>query len=324
MAFRSRAVQQEKIKSLKKPRNKKKKTNDNVVNLEKMLLNNVASEDNAVEEGDNDLSILDMLPNIKEPTYGEEDSVVMPSNSNIIQENNADVNPIEEILSSFDNSEMNNEKEEQDEIENVVVGENIASKINSDTLKRISAYLVELVEKDQEQKQPWLESIQEYKKYLCTNTSLSVTENNTTSNVFDKFKVVDTTMATEVFRIWSVVTSEILPPEGCAGYSIDNPNDIIEEIAKEITDSINNYLIYEDEGFYHDFRTFVYSFFVYGCGLRKMYLDPISKKIITRFISPEDFLIDKENAISGRITHIKYLTKREIIFNRSCRKTYCF
>jgi hypothetical protein len=318
MAFRSRAIQQEKIKSLKKPRSKKKKTNDNVANLEKMLLNNVASENNAVnavEEGDNDLSILDMLPNIAaEPNFEHSNkNVAMPSNSDILQETNTNANPIEEILSSFDNSEMNNEKEEQ--IENVVVGENIASKINSDTLKRISAYLVELVEKDQEQKQPWLESIQEYKKYLCTNTSLSVTENNTTSNVFDKFKVVDTTMATEVFRIWSVVTSEILPAEGCAGYSIDNPNDIIEEIAKEITDSINNYLIYEDEGFYHDFRTFVYSFFVYGCGLRKMYLDPISKKIITRFISPEDFLIDKENAISGRITHIKYLTKREIIFN---------
>lgn len=304
MAFRSRAIQQEKNKTLKNPRNKKKKINDNVANLEKMLLNNVASENNAVEEESNDLSILDMLPNMG---MGE---AVMPGDSNVIQENNA--NPIEEILSSFDDSK--NENEDQS-IENIVVGENIASKINSETLKRISAYLIELVEKDQEQKQPWLESIQEYKKYLCTNTSLSVTENNTTNNVFDKFKVVDTTMATEIFRIWSVVTGEILPAEGCAGYSINNPNDIIEEIAKEIVDSINNYLIYEDEGFYHDFRTFVYSFFVYGCGLRKMYLDPISKKIITRFISPEDFLIDKENAINGRITHVKYLTKREIIFN---------
>lgn len=321
MAFRSRAIQQEKIKSLKKPRAKKKKINDSAVNLEKMLLNNVVDENNVNdknnvnEEGDNELSILDMLPGIENRILGGvNDSAVMPGNSDIIQENNANVNPLEEILGSFDNSENVNE-EQNNEIENIVVGENVASKMNSDMLKRISAYLVDLVEKDQEQKQPWLESIQEYKKYLCTNTSLSITENNTTNNVFDKFKVVDTTMATEVFRIWSVVTAEILPPEGCAGYSIDNPNDIIEEIAKEITDSINNYLIYDDEGFYHDFRTFVYSFFVYGCGLRKMYLDPISKKIITRFISPEDFLIDKENAINGRITHIKYLTKREIIFN---------
>jgi hypothetical protein len=298
MAFRSRAIQQEKNKILKKPRNNKKKTNDNAADLEKMLLNNV-DENNVNEGGNNDLSILDMLPSIENQELGgNNDPANMLGDSNTIQENNANVNPINE-----------------NEIENIVVGENVASKINSDTLKKMSAYLIELVEKDQEQKQPWLETIQEYKKYLCTNASLSVTENNTTNNVFDKFKVVDTTMATEIFRIWSVVTAEILPPEGCAGYSIDNPNDIIEEIAKEITDSINNYLIYEDEGFYHDFRTFVYSFFVYGCGLRKMYLDPISKKIITRFISPEDFLIDKENAINGRITHIKYLTKREIIFN---------
>ena len=117
MAFRSRAIQQEKIKSLKKPRNKKKKTNDNVANLEKMLLNNVASENNAVnavEEGDNDLSILDMLPNIAAESDFEHSkkNAVMPDNYDILQETNADVNPIEQVLGSFDNSEMNNEKEE--------------------------------------------------------------------------------------------------------------------------------------------------------------------------------------------------------------------
>ena len=170
MAFRSRAIQQEKIKSLKKPRAKKKKINDSAVNLEKMLLNNVVDENNVNEESDNELSILDMLPSIENRNLGgTNDSAVMPGDSDIIQENNANVNPLEEILGSFDDSENVNE-EQNNEIENIVVGENVASKMNSDMLKRISAYLVDLVEKDQEQKQPWLESIQEYKKYLCTNS----------------------------------------------------------------------------------------------------------------------------------------------------------
>lgn len=57
---------------------------------------------------------------------------------------------------------------------------------------------------------------------------------------------------------------------------------------------------------------------LYGCVFRKVYLDPISKKPVSRFINPEDFLFDNNCSNineSNRLTHIRYLSKREILFN---------
>ena len=74
-----------------------------------------------------------------------------------------------------------------------------------------------------------------------------------------------------------------------------------------------------DKAYYSDFERFLLYLGLYGSGFKKVYYDKILSRPISRFIMPQDFIIDSDCTSiieSNRLTHVLHLSKREIIFNQ--------
>ena len=203
----------------------------------------------------------------------------------------------------------------------------ISQTIPERVLEKIANYLKEVTEIDKTNRQPWLDIIYKAKSYLGFDIEEETNENNdrrakkSTDNIgaSAQSKTYDTTFSTSFLRLWATLRAELLPSTGPVGFKTDVSVDETYEIKGEmIKDRLNEYLTTEDKGFYPDYDRFLFYLVLYGCVFRKIYFDPTSGKPISRFIIPEDFLVDNNCSSileSNRLTHIRYLSKREILLN---------
>ena len=215
---------------------------------------------------------------------------------------------IEEVLSGFQKS---HESFNQD----------ISHDLPEEVLTRIAHYLEQRVDEDAKHQEQWLNSINLIKPYLGFSlsqifkkgTDSGLLNNLTTSGVYDN------TFATALLRLWAVIRAEILPQSGPVGFkTILDETEASEILGSVVKDALNEYLTTEDKGFYPDFERFLLYLLLYGCVFRKVFIHPISKKPVSRFILPEDFLIENNCSSSfesNRQTHIRYLSRSEIIAN---------
>jgi len=96
-------------------------------------------------------------------------------------------------------------------------------------------------------------------------------------------------------------------------------NEEIEKKGELNRDWLNYYLTTQDASYYSDFERFLLYLGLYGSGFKKVYYDQLLKKPLSRFIRPEDFVIDGDCTSileSNRLTHILHLSKRDIILNQ--------
>ena len=224
------------------------------------------------------------------------------------------INLEEELLSRLDN---------EDSEESQPFNSDISSSIPEKVLEKIASYLEEVTSEDIKSRQPWLDIINKTKPFLGfgleeASNKINATINPSTVNN-DQIKTFDTTFSTALLRLWALLRSELLPSAGPCGFKTDSNNTESYELQGEITkDALNEYLTIEDKGFYPDYDRFLLYLLLYGCVFRKVYYDSITKKPISRFIIPEDFLVDNNCSSileSNRLTHIRYLSKREILLN---------
>lgn len=222
-------------------------------------------------------------------------------------------------------SRMDNEGEELAPT-TTLFNSNFASSIPEAVKDKIAAYLKEVTEKDKKNRSPWLDIIEKAKNLLGFkieelqdggNTN-SYKSNSSIGNA-TQIKTYDTTFSSSVLRLWATLRSELLPSTGPVGFRTDVSIDENYELKSEmVRDTLNEYLTVEDKGFYPDYDRFLLYLILYGCVFRKIYYDPITAKPLSRFIMPEDFLFDNNCSSiieSNRLTHIRYLSKREILFN---------
>jgi hypothetical protein len=192
---------------------------------------------------------------------------------------------------------------------------NLAIKFSEEARKKLSNFLLESVEKDIEARQDWITSVEKAKQYL--GFSLEDLKNTPFSQATRTF---DTTLSTALIRFYATARAELLPQSGPAGFKINGNSD--EEIEKkgEINrDWLNYYLTVKDESYYSDFERFLLYLGFYGSGFKKVYYDKLLKRPLSRFIMPDDFVIDGDCTSileSNRLTHILHLSKREIILNQ--------
>lgn len=224
------------------------------------------------------------------------------------------INLEEELLSRLDNENIE---------ESQPFNSDISSSIPEKVLEKIASYLEEVTSEDIKSRQPWLDIINKTKPFLGfgleeASNKINATINPSTVNN-DQIKTFDTTFSTALLRLWALLRSELLPSAGPCGFKTDSNNTESYELQGEITkDALNEYLTIEDKGFYPDYDRFLLYLLLYGCVFRKVYYDSITKKPISRFIIPEDFLVDNNCSSileSNRLTHIRYLSKREILIN---------
>ena len=275
---------------------------------------------------------LSVLPNI-DPNYynlGTELPIEEIGNTELLEQSNEqDLDASDtsaELLTNLEDQILSKIDEESGELAPTPFNNNIADTVPEAVRDKIAAYLEEAIKKDKANRQPWLDVINKAKPYLGFNIeeaqdSDAKDTRKTNPSIGDaaQNKTFDTTFSTSVLRLWATLRSELLPSTGPVGFktnvSIDETYELKGELVK---DSLNEYLTVEDKGFYPDYDRFLLYLILYGCVFRKIYYDPITNKPLSRFIIPEDFLVDNNCSSiteSNRLTHIRYLSKREILFN---------
>ncbi|CAB4124224.1 hypothetical protein UFOVP51_81 [uncultured Caudovirales phage] len=225
-----------------------------------------------------------------------------------------DIRKIEELE---DGSSLYEIGDTEDEVktEDTDFYENLAIGFSDEARKKLSSFLLEAIEQDIEVREQWLTPVEKAKKYL--GFSLEDLKDIPFSQATRTF---DTTLATALIRFYATARAELLPQDGPAGFKINgNSDEEVERKGELNRDLLNYYLTIEDQSYYSDFERFLFYLGFYGSGFKKVYYDKISKRPLSRFILPTDFVIDADCTSileSNRLTHILHLTKREIILNQ--------
>lgn len=192
---------------------------------------------------------------------------------------------------------------------------NLAETLSEQSLKKLSAYLLESIEEDIEARRDWIESVETVKEYL--GFSLEDVANIPFPQAT---RTYDTTLSTALIRFYATTRAELLPQSGPAGVKINgNNNEGMEAKGAKVRDWLNYYLTVVDEAYYSDFERFLLYLGLYGSGFKKVYYDNLLQRPLSRFIIPQDFIIDSDCTSileSNRLTHVLHLSKREIILNQ--------
>lgn len=193
--------------------------------------------------------------------------------------------------------------------------QNLTEDFSEEGLKKLSAFLLDSIDKDNLSRKEWMESVEKAKQYL--GFSIEDLENVPFKQATRTF---DTTLANSLIRFYSTVRAELLPQSGPTGFKINGME--TEEIlnrGEKVKDWLNYYLTIVDKAYYPDFERFLLYLGLYGSGFKKVYYDRVLKRPISRFIMPQDFIIDGDCTSiieSNRLTHVLHLSKREIILNQ--------
>jgi hypothetical protein len=266
------------------------------------------------------LNLTQELP-IEEQIPPEEDMGILPEEVELPEAMDDPLLSLEDQILS----RMDNEAEELAPVP-TAFNSNFADDIPEAVRDKIAAYLEEVTKKDKKNRAPWLDIIEKAKNLLGfkieeiqDGDNGSIRKSNSSIGNSAQVKTYDTTFSSSVLRLWATLRSELLPATGPVGFRTDISVDQDYELKGEmVRDILNEYLTVEDKGFYPDYDRFLLYLILYGCVFRKIYYDPITSKPLSRFIMPEDFLFDNNCSSiteSNRLTHIRYLSKREILFN---------
>lgn len=192
---------------------------------------------------------------------------------------------------------------------------NLALKMKDETLKKVSSYILDCLEEDIDARQPWLDIHNKVKKYLGHNL-----EDLTDSPFTQACRTFDTTLSTALIRFCATSRSELLPESGPCSYKIvGQSTDELDDIAKTRSQWLNYFLTIKDSAYYKDYEKSLYYIGFYGTVIKKVYYDDILKHPVSRFILPENFLINIDCTSileSDRLTHILKLSARDILINQ--------
>jgi hypothetical protein len=306
MAVGSRALKEVRLDSMRRRRKKRDK-----------VIPNLSVTENLEPES---LNLTQELP-IEEQIPLEEDMGILPEEVELPEAMDDPLLSLEEqILSRID------KRGEELAPADAAFNSNFADDIPESVRDKIAAYLEEVKAKDTKNRAPWLDIIEKAKNLLGfkieeiqDGDNGSIRKSNSSIGNSAQVKTYDTTFSSSVLRLWATLRSELLPATGPVGFRTDISVEEDYELKGEmVRDILNEYLTVEDKGFYPDYDRFLLYLILYGCVFRKIYYDPITGKPLSRFIMPEDFLFDNNCSSiteSNRLTHIRYLSKREILFN---------
>lgn len=227
---------------------------------------------------------------------------------------NNDIKKVEDLEDGSSVYEIGKIQPEEKE-ENGSFYSNLATTFSQEARQKLSTYLIDVIEQDIEARQDWIDSVEKVKKYL--GFSLEDLE----AVPFEQAtRTFDTTLSTSLIRFYATTRAELLPQGGPAGFIINGVVTPEKEKKGEINrEWLNYYLTIEDAAYYSDFERFILYLGLYGSGFKKVYYDKLLKRPLSRFIIPQDFIVDGDCSSileSNRLTHILHLSKREIILNQ--------
>ncbi len=190
--------------------------------------------------------------------------------------------------------------------------ENLAEHMDEGTLNKIANELIEEIDEDIKTRTEWENAYNKGMKYL--GIKVEEFRNYPFANCCSAF---DSTLSTALFRSWATCRAEMFPPKGPASYEIFGEATEESELQGEkIKKFINRYLTQIDKDYYPDSERLLLYLILIGCAFRKVFTDPVTSRPLSRFIAPEDFIVNN-NCVSilssNRLTHRLRLEAKELI-----------
>lgn len=186
----------------------------------------------------------------------------------------------------------------------------LSRNMSEESLNKLSAYILAALDEDVRARDPWLK----LHKDLMTFTGDKCDD---ISKENENSLVVDGTLGTALVRFTAIARAELLPESGPAGFKVFGQDArSLEDVATNRSSWLNYYLTVRDEEYYKDYEKFLYYLGFYGTVIRKVCYDELLGMPISRFILPENFLVNIDCSTimdSGRLTHILKLSTRDII-----------
>ena len=205
-------------------------------------------------------------------------------------------------------------------LENQTFGDNLAKYLNDSDLNEIAQELLEGIQEDDESRLKWKQTYKNGLELLGTMTESSDEEKSgDDSQSYIGRKVYDTTLLTALLTFYSNVRSELFKEKGMASYKIiGEKTEEVEQKAERIKQDFNNYLSQEDKGYFPDCNRMLMPLGLSGCIFKKIYEDPLTGLPRSRFIDPENFIVNNQCGTlleSQRMSERRFLSKKEIILN---------
>lgn len=227
-----------------------------------------------------------------------------------ISANMLDMNPVQEPLLPQDLQEDLTETPEF-EIPEDSFNENLADKVKDQVLSGIAASIVTAIDQDKESRLEWEQAYIKGMKYLGWKL-----EDFKDIPFMSACRAFDTTLSQAVVTFYARVRPYLFPRSGPADFKIKGiPTPDDENRRIRLKEYMNYYLTSEEKDYYAENDRLLMYLPIIGCCFRKTYIDPIKKMPITRFIDPQDLIINN-NCVSllssDRITHKIALSKQEI------------
>lgn len=194
---------------------------------------------------------------------------------------------------------------------------NLAVNFSKEELQKLSSYLIDSIDEDIEARRDWLESVEKIRN-CCLGIRIDNLKNKEDSINFSN--VGDTTLLTAILRLYALMRGELYPSNGPVGFKIfGQSNDFLSEKGEKVRDWLNYYLTVKDKAYYPDSERMLLYLILYGSAFRKIYYDKLLEQPISRFIAPEDFIINNDCTSileSSRLTHVLHLSKKEILLKQ--------
>ena len=195
---------------------------------------------------------------------------------------------------------------------------NLATLLDEGQKAIIATDLLEGIKKDRDSRDKWEQGYKSAMDYLGIEQKFD----SQTKAV--NYQIYDSTLLNCVLKFVATAQSELYPPKGVADFEIITPdgtdNEIIKRYGEQQKNLINNYLKLGDKSFYKNSQAMLMPLALNGCVFKKVYNDHTTGKPISRYIRPQDIIINNsclDLLESERITHVLYLTKKEVALNKN-------
>lgn len=227
-----------------------------------------------------------------------------------------EIDEIDEIPNGFVLSEDDEDEELEEEFERESsFYENLADYLDESLLSRVSLELLEGIEQDKESREQWEQSIETGMKYLGMKL-----EDFKTSPWISSSRVFDTTFLSAALRCFSTVWTSLFPDTGPANARVNGESETaLDDQAERIKLFMNYSLTQLDKEYYPDCKRSIFYTAIVGSTFRKVYMDPILNRPVSRFIDPQDFIVNN-NCVSllssDRLTHVLHLSRRDVLLRQ--------
>lgn len=196
--------------------------------------------------------------------------------------------------------------EEEVQIKESSFYENIASKLNEYQRKKIATIVLEGIKADLDSRKEWEQTLADGIKLM----GLTIEKSKDL-----KTKITDPLML-RAYLSFMANRYELYPEDGIADYTIDGPSsDEIEKSSDARKDFLNHYLYITDKDYKSDCERSDAYLCISGNAFKKVYRDPVTKMPLSRFIKPQDMILDNNASTlreCARKTQVEHITKKDI------------